>query len=114
METPIDFEIWGTVNTPLTVAIDIFIQCNPETARPEAMRTLLRSRSLGESVALASQVRWVDCQATRSILGVIAQDLVIYQTGWGRDPNAIWCPLHEVYYGGCLGCPICDPNSRLR
>lgn len=100
MEAPIDFEIWGTVAVPLTDSIQVSLRHNPEIVRLDALRILHRSRTLVEPVTLAVHVRWADCEVARSTLGTIARDISVYQAGWGRAPNAIWCPRHEVYYGG--------------
>lgn len=114
MEGQIPFDLWGKVTASDTGAAADLMQRHMNISRLEALKTISNSRRNSESIRLANNLGWAECEDIAAAFAPFAADLEIYQEDYGPQDKSMmsYCPIHHIYYGGCLGCPICDGVHR--
>jgi hypothetical protein len=114
MEDPIAFEVWLAIGPDKKSEAQLFLQrVRPEMPRLP-LRQLVAKAALGsEMVRVAGELGWQEALALKAEAEAVGR-VAVYQAGYGPfdDQRLHRCPEHDVRYGGCLGCPVCDGRSR--
>ncbi|MDB5310212.1 MAG: hypothetical protein JWO38_4414 [Gemmataceae bacterium] len=109
MENPVRFDIWTVVRPGAAAeAFADSLLLNRNLPEPEARRQVSRSSREGAFVRLAGGVPWSHVLRVRDAPPAWTGELRCYQEGYSpADPPAGYCPEHDLYFGGCLGCHVC-------
>lgn len=107
MEGPITFDLWGWPDP--AHKMDVLHALS--TTRPEAThREVLQAIARKQPILIAENLGWKDVQALQSSLPSAWLDTRVFQSGYGPADQAVLrqCLVHQIYYAGVLGCPVCD------
>lgn len=110
MEDPTTFDIWGVVCAGReSFGVEFLAAQFPLSSRIEVLKRIHRSRGQHEKVKLAGDVGWTASTRIVSEVQQFAVEVVVYQSGYTPQDEArmSWCNVHRVFYGGCVGCPVC-------
>jgi hypothetical protein len=113
MEEPISFNLWGKIiPSRRKEAIDFIRQQSVFPSeielRKAVMASIANDRAMQISVALGlSSIRTLEAAA-----GNIFDYFTLCQEGYGPAGKEAYCPIHNLHFGGCLGCHICSGFYR--
>jgi hypothetical protein len=73
-------------------------------------RKLLQQGSVQGSsdVLLARGLGWSEARELRVDAPAWVVNLRLFQEGYGPEETGQHCSVHDLHYGGCLGCPVCS------
>jgi hypothetical protein len=111
MEDPIAFDLWGAVIPEhKEQAVAKIGELRPDLSRPAILREIILAPVPDRQVLIARDLAWDTARLLREQLVTQFEHLQVYQTGYGpSDVSGLKeCPVHQIYYGGVLGCPVCD------
>jgi hypothetical protein len=111
VENPVRFDGWCVVRQGLTTdAVAALLASRPGLSELDARRQVNRSVTTGSFILLLEAASWDLVTRLRrdppNWVGVVR----VYQQGFSPDEmqNLNFCPVHELYHGGCLGCHVCS------
>lgn len=114
MEDHVTFDLWGIAERAMQRELEEILRASqPEVKRASITRKIARSALLAESVILVENVGWRDVQVWRTRTAKFARSVRINQAGCvptDERPLA-FCSVHDLYFGGCLGCPVCSGGN---
>ena len=110
MEDPIKFDLWGTGTSESRAwLIEELVVSRPELSRTEILRRVWDSVRRGSAIQLAGSLGWENATLERRRWLEHVPHVQVFQAGYG--PAAVTtmhnCASHELFYAGCLGCPVC-------
>jgi len=111
MEDPIAFDLWGAVIPEhKEQAVATIGKLRPDVSRPAILRELIVAPGPDRQVLIARDLAWDTARSLREQLVNHFEHPQVYQTGYGPPNRARLkkCPVHQICYGGVLGCPVCD------
>ena len=111
MEDPIAFDMWGAlIPEHKEQAIATIRDFRAELSRQAILRELALALPRDRRVLIAQQLAWGTVRALRERLATEFEHLQVFQTGYGpADQSRLEeCLEHEIWYGGVLGCPVCN------
>jgi hypothetical protein len=110
MEDRIAFDLWGGVIPELKErALETIGDLRPELTRPAILRELILAPAPGRWTMIAQNLEWDTVRTLREQVITCFAHPQAYQAGYGpSDRDRLKeCPVHRLFYGGVLGCPVC-------
>lgn len=112
MEDPIQFDLWcapSKADKPWLIE-NLELPAQTEAQRLRAIASAVR---LQQPILFRAALGWAEAVAQRSRLLTAGVDSTLYQAGYGpEDAHRLsQCPIHNAFYGGCLGCPVCGSRA---
>jgi hypothetical protein len=109
MEDPVRFDLWVVVRPGAAAgAVADLLRLDPPLPEVEVRRRVSRSWREVAFIPLATGVSWSQVLAMRAAPPTWAADLRCFQEGYSPgNPSSGYCPEHDLYFGGCLGCHVC-------
>lgn len=111
MEEPIQFSVWGEpVEGSRREIVDLLAAMRPDEPRAAILRMVSRALRNGVSLCFAGPLGWAATQKAKQDAISTFRNIQTFQAGYGPDDlNQLdFCETHDVFYGGCLGCPVCN------
>lgn len=111
MEDPIQFSLWGKPTQKTRKRVEAMLAAAwPDEPRVNILRIVKRALATDTSVCFADSLGWSDTQKIRDNATELFSEIQVFQAGYGPDDedSMSMCDVHSIFYGGCLGCPICD------
>ncbi len=110
MEGRIAFDLWGDVIPEFKErALETIGDLRPELTRPAILRELILAPAPGRWIMIAQNLEWDTMRTLREQVITCFAHPQAYQAGYGpSDRDRLKeCPVHRLFYGGVLGCPVC-------
>jgi hypothetical protein len=111
MEDPIQFDVWATVNAGcIALAVEALGHLRPELSSLDLRKLINRSVTTNAQILIAPDLRWSEVQNLRRTLLTWANNLSVFQQDYTPEDAATsnYCRIHNLVYGGCLGCHVCS------
>jgi hypothetical protein len=107
MEEPVRFHVWGKIiPTKRQEALDVIRTQAVFPDEIELRKAIMKSVRENRLVQVSSALGYGAAQQLAASLEGWFEELTYSQEGYG--PNAQYCPRHNFYFGGCLGCYLCS------
>jgi len=109
MEDPIRFDVWGTIaKGAFAVAKDELQSSDPGLPRLELLKRINKSIVEHKLIRVVTGIDWSQAQELLSNRPAWLESAAVFQEGYGPEDAALhFCPAHNLYYGGILGCHVC-------
>ncbi len=115
MEDPVSFDVWARVSRGAIRDAATFVAAwQPQLTALEVHSEINRSIVQGDLILIARQLTWSQSERIRHTSPEWATDIHLYQEDYGPDDwdsFSNWnnyCDRHALYFGGCLGCHVCN------
>lgn len=109
MEDPVRFDLYGV---PKPDALEegkaMVAEAFPKLTRKALLQSFQRARADSESFCVSASLGWAEAENQASILSQCFEQIEIYQEGYGPDSECSYCDNHQLRYGGCLSCHVCN------
>ncbi|HYG36689.1 MAG TPA: hypothetical protein VEC99_17980 [Clostridia bacterium] len=109
MEDPIRFDTWARITAGQREVLIQFLQ-NSFPDRPAVeLRKRANDAVRGAAILIAQHVTWARVSRMLSRDLELFSEISVYQEGYGPSDcsHRRSCPIHNVFYSGVLGCPVC-------
>jgi hypothetical protein len=109
MEDPIQFSIWGNPIAESRKSVEnLLAVTRPHESRLNILRMISRAIAEDAPLRFAGPLGWAATQRLR--VDPMFRNVRVFQAGYGPDDQDSlgFCEIHAVFYGGCLGCPVCS------
>ena len=105
----VTFDVWANVDRAHAVqAREVIQRSRPDLSRTELLKMIARGASSNEPFLVTRGVSWGDAQRLREDFKIVGGTVTIYQHDFGPNlGTSHYCSIHDFFYGGCLGCPVC-------
>lgn len=110
MEDPIRFDVWAIIKGDLRQeAVDHLRNARPLLSMLEIRKEINKSVIQNQEIQIASSLTWPQVEIFRSQPEEWIATPSVFQEGYGPiDSHRLsLCSKHNLYFGGCLGCPVC-------
>jgi len=107
MEDPITVDVWAKVKPDVIAAKELFIAARTDLARGDALKAFNKATVNAQSVQLLENLHWDDAPEKMAAHQSAFSDFVLFQRGYKPNKPTLYCGIHDFYFGGVLGCPIC-------
>jgi hypothetical protein len=102
------FDVYGKAALGATAAaVDALLASGVYSSEMAVRIAVQESLRGGTPILIGVGLSWHAAQALRSSHRPFSEVLVV-QEGCSVGDRAPYCALHELFYGGCLGCPVCS------
>lgn len=111
MEDPLRFDMWGVLTGDSREDMVRWLAPRRTDLDHANVRiTVNRSRAHREPVLVCSSLDWAAVVTLRADLPSWLVDVRVLQEGYGpADVSRLaYCAVHDCYFGGCLGCQVCE------
>lgn len=111
MEEPIQFDLWGNPVAEFRKdVVDLLVAARPSESRSNILRLVSRAIANDAPLCFAGPLGWAAAQRLRLGASSMFRNVRMFQAGYGsaEQESLGFCETHEVFYGGCLSCPVCD------
>jgi hypothetical protein len=108
MEDKIKFDVRGVIKiAEINEALVYFTLYQPEINKLELYKKIKGDE--GSGVLIRGGLTWAECKIFKEETLTWLEAYYIVQEGWSKqDQNLLYCDKHDVFYGGVLGCHICN------
>ena len=107
MEDPIRFDIYGKVDPRTRAEAVVFLKSvNVYSSEIEVRKAVSESCQKNMRIQLARSVTWSSANQFEQSCNW-ANQIVFCQEGYWPD-DGVYCKRHNLYYGGVLGCHVCE------
>jgi len=107
-EDPIRFDVYGKVALGATAeAVDALHAGGAYSSELAARIAIQESIRIGTPMLVGAGLSWHAAEALRSSNRPFCEVLVA-QEGCSIGERARYCALHELFFAGCLDCPVCS------
>ena len=108
MEDPIRFDIYGKVDPgKRDEAVVSLISVNVYPDEIEVRKAVSKSCQKNVRIQLARSATWSSANEFEQSCNW-ANQIVFCQEGYWPDDESSYCKKHNLYYGGILGCHVCE------
>jgi len=118
MEDPITFDLWGRSDGQHREdVLKTLSRTRPESARRELVREVAASVTADHWVLIAQDMSWATVQSMKDDIAadatVVFDEVCVFQCGYAPPDRSKMgrCRVHQLYYGGVLGCPVCEGRA---
>jgi hypothetical protein len=111
MEDPVRFDVWGEGGLESRAFLQERLGASfPGRPRVSILRDVARAVHSRRPLAVFYGLGWEEARRRAQETAAVLTNVRIFQEGYGPDEEADMnrCPRHQLWYGGCLGCPVCD------
>ncbi|WP_146657909.1 hypothetical protein [Enhygromyxa salina] len=115
MEDPIKFDLWGVASsTSKRWLAEKIASVHPEVSRADVLRKIAGSIRSNAPVLFSAGRGWSNSVRERLDAAEKVSDVEVFQESYGPDgkANLEYCEEHLLFYGGCLGCPVCGRRHQ--
>ena len=114
MEGQITFDLWGEpAASRRTQALDFLSTNAPHLSRIDMLREYVAAISTHVPMLIAEDLDWQSLLILKARAAMAFDKVATYQSGYPPGRAELReCSIHLLYYGGVLGCPVCD-NTHL-
>jgi hypothetical protein len=108
MEEPITFNVWGKlVRGSYETALTAIRATKMYSSELELRKALNNARHGGVAFKVAAGMSWSASHEFMKNSSWLQQP-ILYQQGCSPSDHLAHCEMHKLYFGGCLGCPVCQ------
>jgi hypothetical protein len=113
MEDPIQFDILVHIRQGRHRDAEVALTDRLGLHRLEVLMRINRATK-ASWMAIAHGVSWSEVEEFRQHVPDWVLDYSVCQEGYSAETAAAYCRKHDLWYGGCLGCHVCEDFYRKR
>lgn len=110
MEDPITFDVWGRLRPGMgEVARALLHEARPGASRLSILQSIAKAPT-PDGLLIIEGIGWAAAEEWRARASEAFERIELYQSGHSpsRQAHLQLCPIHRLYFGGVLGCPVCQ------
>lgn len=110
MEDPITFDVWGHLRLGMgKIARALLHEARPDASRLSILQSIAKEPTTPDGLLIVEDIGWGAAEEWRARASEAFERIEVYQSGYGpsRQARMQFCPIHHLYFGGVLGCPVC-------
>jgi len=111
MGDPVRFDIWGVViRGAISEAVQFLAAFRPGLSRLDQHKEVNASVVRQVPILLLEGLSWGKVQQLKQSLPLWARNITVLQEGYTPEEGQYtrYCAKHDLFYGGCLGCHVCE------
>ena len=107
MEDPVTFDVYAKAFEPYADFLRLVVATNAHESELKARVAANDALKLDDYTLIGKQVGWTQAQ---TILAMVASRSAtkLMQAGYVPSETCQYCGKHDLYFGGCLGCHVCN------
>jgi len=113
MEDPIQFDILVHIRKGKQRDAERALTASLEIPRLELLKRINQATK-GNWMTVLHGASWVEVEEFRQHVPDWVQDYSVCQEGDSPESATAYCEEHSLWYGGCLGCHVCNDFYRKR
>lgn len=107
MEEPVTFDVYAKAFEPYADFLRLMAATNAYESQLKVRVAANNALNLGDFSLIGKHLSWTQAQ---SLLAEVATRSAtkLMQAGYFPSKTLQYCVTHDFYYGGCLGCHVCN------
>ncbi|WP_265215825.1 hypothetical protein [Herbaspirillum lusitanum] len=107
MEDAVTFDVYAKAFAPHAEFSALVVTANVYGSELKARAAANEAKQLGGQVLIGKHIGWAQARAiVAKVAGRSATEIM--QAGYFPSETSQYCSEHDLHYGGCLGCHVCN------